>query len=282
MLSYCPYIKNELERNMPFTLSHIVAAIPVKQVLKKRTDFLALVIGSMIPDLAYFLPFNVGRDFSHSLLGVFLFCLPLGILLYAAFHLVLKLPLLDLSFGFIKRRIGPELNAPYCFTIRKALIVLSALILGIAGHLLWDSFTHSDSFMVSHFSVFHTTIELYEGIYLPLYLLLQHLSSIAGLILLGFFWGKWLVKTKHFSYDFSSLFSKTIMWVFRFVIMLVPVIGSFVLAFLASWHRGLFGFLKQLVLWLVFTGGKIFLFLLCVYVVIWWIYKLVASIKKTD
>jgi hypothetical protein len=78
---------------LPFTFAHSAAAVPLRHVLGRFGVLSALVIGSIAPDLAFVLPIGVARLDSHSLAGLFWFCLPAGLLTYLLFHRVLKGPL---------------------------------------------------------------------------------------------------------------------------------------------------------------------------------------------
>ena len=74
---------------MPFTVSHIVAALPLNTKFGKYSKYTAispLIIGSMTPDIAYLTPFLVHqRVDSHSLIGIYLFCIPMGLTIYFLF-----------------------------------------------------------------------------------------------------------------------------------------------------------------------------------------------------
>ena len=67
---------------MPFTLSHPVAAIPLRRYLGDFGILSALFIGAMAPDFVYMLPehfvFYYRLD-AQSLIGLFKVCLPMGI-----------------------------------------------------------------------------------------------------------------------------------------------------------------------------------------------------------
>jgi len=68
---------------MPFTLSHVAAVLPLRR-LCGPDRFAALAIGSMTPDLPYFLP-GLRESWplpSHDLISLPLFCLPVGWLLW--------------------------------------------------------------------------------------------------------------------------------------------------------------------------------------------------------
>jgi hypothetical protein len=101
----------------------------------------ALAIGSLLPDLWYFVPM-VTRVQSHSVAGLLWFCLPLGVLAYALFHLLIKEPLIAL--------LSPRLETFACRGLPRApwhAVVLS-LLAGAATHQVWDALTHSNDYAV--------------------------------------------------------------------------------------------------------------------------------------
>jgi len=65
---------------MPFTPTHVLAILPIRLGCK-QLSLVALVIGSMIPDFALFYAI-VPYDSSHSLEGLFGYCLPIGLWVY--------------------------------------------------------------------------------------------------------------------------------------------------------------------------------------------------------
>src|SRR5437899_2378733 len=77
---------------MPFTLSHPAAVIPVR----KYGVLSALVVGSLAPDIFYFIPRVRQIGYGHTLPGLFFFCLPLGLAVLCLFHIFLKRPLISL------------------------------------------------------------------------------------------------------------------------------------------------------------------------------------------
>jgi hypothetical protein len=134
---------------MPFPLAHPAGVLPFRRLCPRYLSFSALIIGSLSPDLGYFSgPFRLG-DFSHRfLVGSFAFCLPAGLLLFLAFYLVRSrvvgiLPagcrqvLLPLS----QQRIGSPLQ------------IVFSLLLGAWTHLLFDSMTHLDGWLVQRFPI---------------------------------------------------------------------------------------------------------------------------------
>src|SRR6188768_3171058 len=99
---------------MPYPFAHPAAVLPLARPLGRFGVPSALAIGSIAPDFWYFVPL-VERGESHSVAGLAWFCLPLGLLLYALFHLFLKQPLIAL--------LSPRVGA--------------------LTHLAWDALTHS-------------------------------------------------------------------------------------------------------------------------------------------
>jgi hypothetical protein len=97
----------------------------------------ALVIGSMAPDLWYFVP-SVDRATSHSVGALFWFCVPLGLVAYVVFHLLLKEPLIAL----ISPRLASFGSRGLPSVPWHAVVV--SLIVGALTHLAWDELTHSN------------------------------------------------------------------------------------------------------------------------------------------
>ena len=77
---------------MPYPFAHPAAVLPLARPMGRFAVPSALAIGSVVPDLWYFVPFADRAD-SHSLAALFWFCLPAGLAAYALFHLLLKQPL---------------------------------------------------------------------------------------------------------------------------------------------------------------------------------------------
>ena len=63
---------------MPWTLSHPAIVLPLRRFSPQPLDFAALVIGSMTPDIGYYIDRFDLSAFAHTLPGSFLACLPPG------------------------------------------------------------------------------------------------------------------------------------------------------------------------------------------------------------
>ena len=77
---------------MPYPFAHPAAILPLVRPMRGLAVPSALAIGSMVPDAWYLFP-GLARESSHSLHGLLLFCLPVGLAFYCLFHVLLKQPL---------------------------------------------------------------------------------------------------------------------------------------------------------------------------------------------
>jgi hypothetical protein len=175
---------------MPFTLSHPAAIIPFA---RQRLVLSALVVGSMSPDFLYFINLAPRGQFGHTMAGVFLFCLPLGTLALWLFHTLMKWPLLSLCpQGLQERLMRPAQGFTFRSVSRQLLIILSILIgagthllwdgftHGAGTHLLWDGFTHEYGWAVSRLSFLSWSVIEIDARSIPVFKLLQHLSTVIG------------------------------------------------------------------------------------------------------
>jgi uncharacterized protein DUF4184 len=177
---------------MPLTLAHPAAAVPLVRVLGPYGVLSALVIGSIAPDTAYLLGLGVPRSTSHGVVGLFVYCLPVGLALFALFHVVLKHPLAALLPAPLQARIAPELGAVGRLPSVPFLAVVVSLLAGAATHVVWDSFTHLSSPLVQ--AVPELRAHLFSVFGYPVFAckLLQHASTGAGLALLADWSWRWL------------------------------------------------------------------------------------------
>lgn len=171
---------------MAFTFAHPAAVLPL-QKQKKWFHPAALVLGSMAPDFEYFLygkPFQVA---GHTFEGMVTVNFPLLIsvwVLYEAFVREAVLEHMPLPFwgGVQQFRRSPR----YIRHFREALIFFSSAMLGMLTHLLWDGFTHQSGFAVQALPALRQSFLLFDQA-IPVYKLLQHGSTMLGLLIIGGF-----------------------------------------------------------------------------------------------
>ena len=185
---------------MPLPLAHPAAVLPLRRFCPKYLSFSALIIGSVVPDIAYALNFHHSfprlvatvfgqglSDFlagqgihsweglSHTLFGGVVFGLPLGLLLIVAFRfargaLVATLP-------------NPhrELLAPLCRSKQQPLVsYLGSLLIGVWLHLLWDSFAKDNWWLAKIWPAMQLPVAEAGSSHLELYRAIWIVSSMGG------------------------------------------------------------------------------------------------------
>lgn len=130
---------------MPYPFAHPVAVLPLVRPMGRFAVASALVIGSVLPDMWYFVPLASRAD-SHSAAGLFWLCLPAGFAAYVMFHLLLKHPLIALLPQAVSRRLG-SFTSPGLPAVPWHAVILSLLV-GALTHILWDGLTHSNDHAV--------------------------------------------------------------------------------------------------------------------------------------
>ena len=227
---------------MPFTLCHPAIVIPLYRYARHVTSLPALVIGSMAPDFAYFFSLGVSGSFTHTPLGVPLYCVPAGLLVYLVYHALLRQPVL----AWLPRMISARMAAPVLWpldSVRAVAIVLVSLAIGAASHIFWDSFTHANTMIVTSDSVLRTLVSV--GDYqIPLFKILQQLSSLVGFLVIATCVLAWIRQTEPAAEHQVQLSAR------RKLLALGAVLGSGVIGGAAalfyrhasSFEHGLFNF----------------------------------------
>lgn len=195
---------------MPLTYAHPAAVIPLQKVFGKKFSVLsALVIGSIAPDLPYFIPWLPGRDASHRMFGLFSFCLPAGLLCYFLYHTVFKVPLLHLLPQSFMLRLTPAQCKLPPFSVAHLLTVILALLLGALTHLVWDSFTHEDAPMVKALPLLSYHLFSVGAYQVYGYKVLQHGSTVLGLSLMAYWLLCWYRQALVYPAQYVSLSNRT-------------------------------------------------------------------------
>ncbi|MET0401647.1 MAG: DUF4184 family protein [Cystobacter sp.] len=168
---------------MPATLpAHAAAVLPFFRFVPGGWVRTALVVGACAPDFSYvYVPRGWGR-MAHTVPGLWMYCLPVGLLVLVWLE-GLVLPAL--------RRSAPEWagvqwgrfvrESPPPRAALEWLAVVGALLLGAATHLLWDGFTHRNMWPAN---VLYPGIRVVVGSRdLSLGRVLQHVSTVVGSLL---------------------------------------------------------------------------------------------------
>ncbi|MCM3006465.1 DUF4184 family protein [Priestia koreensis] len=162
---------------MPLTFAHPAVILPFS---KKSTyvHFSAMILGSMAPDFEYFLRGQPGGEIGHTFSGFFYYNLPFVILIYFIYRFLIQHTLLHYFPLFPQDTYTTKRNIS---RVWKLVIFSYSALFGMLTHIVWDSFTHLNGYMVLKFpTVFARTYNIY-GYTIPLYKFLQHGSTLLGI-----------------------------------------------------------------------------------------------------
>jgi hypothetical protein len=161
----------------------------------------------MTPDFEYFINFKQHSIYSHTWPGIFWFDLPLGLLLYFLFTGIVKDQLIYHLPDFLNVRFSRFINARRKLTAKNTLIIISALLIGIVSHLIWDKITHRTVRLVE------------EG--MELYSFIWDANSLFGAIFIA------AVVWKMPKYGLATSDRRMSFWLFNFeIVLLVVVLNS--------------------------------------------------------
>lgn len=177
---------------MPFTLAHPAAVIPFKKNRYGQNFLLsALIMGSVVPDIGYFIPLSQFVGFTHSFWGVIWFGLPTGLLILWAFHNILKKYAVMLLPNH-HRQVLINYCKPFPFLPwRRFLLIIGSLWTGALTHIIWDSMTHGSGWFVQHVPLFLTVVPTFSEIHTRFYFVFKHTSTLIGITLLIHWYWQW-------------------------------------------------------------------------------------------
>lgn len=168
---------------MPFTAAHPAAVIYLQR-LPWRLSGIAMVAGSIAPDMEYYLRMRAHDEAGDSLPVQLL----IAFLLALAWRWRLRSVCTELLPSALVRRFG--IGKPFPFlreAIRNPGRYLLSFVIGIFSHWVWDSFTHHDGWAVEMFPVLSTAVIPFGDSDIRMYFLLQILSSALGMAVVLFY-----------------------------------------------------------------------------------------------
>jgi hypothetical protein len=172
---------------MPFTISHAAVVLPFSRLLARWRLLSAVVIGAMVPDFGLFFPWRVHRFESHSVEGLFAFCLPVGLFAYWTFQYLIKTPVLEVLPQGAYARWHPFSSPAEIARLRQWILAALGVLAGAVTHLGWDAFTHEGARGVRLIPWLEDPIVEIGNHHVAGVRLLQDGSSLIGLaIVLGF------------------------------------------------------------------------------------------------
>jgi hypothetical protein len=177
---------------MPFTLAHAAAALPFRRT---RLIMSALVVGCLAPDFEYFIPFAQHGRFGHTLPGIFEFDLPLSLAVLWLFRRYAREPLAACLPEGARERFDRSPRALPINSISRFAMTVFSILVGIATHILWDAFTHRDSWVSDHVHFLTTTVSIPLFGLRPWYGILQYFSSALGVLVILVWYIHWYRNT---------------------------------------------------------------------------------------
>jgi len=142
-----------------------------------------MMIGSMSPDFAYFLPHGLTEISSHEADGILLFCWPVSFALWLLFVHLLEHPTIELLPAAWRARVP---RSDRVISIKALAFASLAVVLGAMTHVAWDAFTHGNTPVTAAFPALRAELFTFHGRSIRVYLVLQYLCSIIGLLSLGY------------------------------------------------------------------------------------------------
>jgi hypothetical protein len=170
---------------MPFTLAHPIAILPIWRGSSNRLHLPGLMIGSMVPDLEYFIALQPTGTVGHTAMGILAQGIPAAIGLWllicygmvTPFAALISLPNVD---GWLVREKVNLWRYPHLINLAVSISI------GAMTHILWDSFTHPTGWFVINLPMLQTKFGSLE-----VYKLLQYGGGIFGLLGLSIWFLVW-------------------------------------------------------------------------------------------
>jgi len=251
---------------MPFTAAHPALVIPLIKWHRRWLSATGLVVGAIVPDFEYFFEIEEPFRTSHTLQGIFLFNLPVAILIALLFHAFIREILIEHLPPFLRRKIKPQSNRKwFAYLRRNWLIFLVSIIIGTLSHLLWDSFTELDSRLLIKLSPFLIKKVFILGFGMERGRILQHLSTAVGLT--AVLWYIWKLPNVRPQMQDQKVWQWLMFWV------LISVFALLYLYF--AWPKQAIAEPFTWAVVLLISGGLLGLLFLCL------LYKLKATLAKT-
>jgi len=179
---------------MPFTLSHPAAIVPLVRWTQHPLFVVTLVIGSIAPDIGYYLRMFTLATMAHSFAGTLLISAPAGMLLLGSV-LFAKEPMLFLMPSRFRGHVAASLTLPSKAFPALVLQLYFWTWVGALTHVAWDSFTHRTGWMVERLPALQASFSISTEVSFPLYYAFQQTSTLFGFVIVLFVFYRYCVKT---------------------------------------------------------------------------------------
>lgn len=142
----------------------------------------------MVPDLPLFFPFVAKYSSTHSLAGLIVACLPLGLACCVVYELFIHHAVVAIMPTWIQHR---RMRPATALNVKRLPNLGLAVVIGAATHVCWDSFTHADRWGSELFPALNDPAMTIFGSAIPWFRVLQYGSTVVLLPVLVL----WLWKT---------------------------------------------------------------------------------------
>ncbi|HMA00012.1 MAG TPA: DUF4184 family protein [Steroidobacteraceae bacterium] len=166
---------------MPFTISHVAAVAPFSRPLARWRLLSATIIGSMVPDFGFLMPWRPARVETHSAIALLTFCLPVGLATFWIFQRMIKAVVMEVLPDHTYSRWRPLAAPADIRSPRQWILAALGIVAGAITHLVWDAFTHEGARGVRMIPVLDDPVVDFAGHRLVGLRLFQDGSSLVGL-----------------------------------------------------------------------------------------------------
>jgi Domain of unknown function (DUF4184) len=168
---------------MPFTISHAAAVLPFARPLARWRLLSAAVIGSMVPDFGFLMPWRPARIETHSAISLLTFCLPVGLATFWVFQQLIKRSVVAVLPDATYARWHGFAAPADIGSLKQWVLGAAGVLVGAVTHLVWDGFTHEGARGVRMIPALDDPIVDIAGHRLGGARLLQDVSSLVGLVI---------------------------------------------------------------------------------------------------
>jgi Domain of unknown function (DUF4184) len=180
---------------VPWTFSHPAIVIPLRSMGGARLSLGALTVGSLSPDLGYYVGcFGLATQ-AHTIPGLITLCLPESLVVIAILR-AMHHPIAHLLPGKLRQALHGVERMPSLMNLTVVCRLSICAIIGALTHVLWDSLTHESGYLVSQFPVLHAPVTVLAGRRFYVFDALQHVSTLLGATVIAVYMRRWL-RTTH-------------------------------------------------------------------------------------
>jgi hypothetical protein len=164
----------------------------------------------MAPDILYFLPVarGVDRKYGHEFPGAILFSVPAAIILWLLWRWLLRDAVIALLPTEEQQKWVPNEQPFDSHSVGAWMLLFLALAIGIASHIMLDSFSHREGWGVEHVGFLTNTHLELAGRSLAAYKLVQYFGSLVGLGILAvwyLWWSEHVPRDRQWRPQFSRM-----------------------------------------------------------------------------